>query len=181
MLVLLDRDGVINVDLPTGVLRFEEFVFLPRAKEAIALLTRHGFSVAVCTNQSAIGKGQTTHEIVAQVHDYMCKEVASAGGRIDAVYYAPEAPDEPSTRRKPAPGMLLEALATFGAAPEKTPFVGDALRDLEAAYAAGCPRILTRSGKGGALAASGIPPHLAPVQVVDDLFAAAEMLIHRSR
>lgn len=177
MLVLLDRDGVINKDTPTGVLRFEEFEFLPRAKEGIALLTRRGFSVAVCTNQSAIGKGQTTHAIVERVHAYMCEEVAKAGGRIDAVYYAAEAPDQPSQRRKPAPGMLLEALAEFKADPARTPYVGDMLRDLKAAHAAGCPRILARTGKGATLEESGIPAHLSPVTVADDLYAAAEIII----
>lgn len=177
MLVLLDRDGVINEDLPTGVLRFEEFRFLPRAIQAIAMLTRAGFRVAVCTNQSAIGKGWTTHDIVRQVHAHMCAEVAKAGGVIDAVYYAWEAPEEPSTRRKPAPGMLLEGLAQFAADPARTPFVGDMVRDLEAALAAGCPRILTRTGKGAALEAAGIPEALHPVTVVDDLYAAAEYIL----
>ncbi len=179
MLVLLDRDGVINADTPTGVLTFDQFVLLPRAVEAIALLTNAGFKIAVCTNQSAIGKGETTHEIVKAVHEYMCAEVARGGGRIDAVYYAPEAPNEPSPRRKPAPGMLFEALAQFGAEASRTPFVGDMLRDLEAAHAAGCPRILARTGKGAALEAVGIPPHLAPVTVTDDIYTAAELIISR--
>lgn len=177
MLVFLDRDGVINEDLPTGVLRFEEFRFLPRAVEAIVLLTRAGFKVAVATNQSAIGKGQTTHEIVNQVHAYMCTEVEKAGGKIDAVYYAWEAPDQPSTRRKPAPGMLLEGLAEFHAKPSRTPFIGDMVRDLEAGFAAGCPRILVRTGKGAALEAEGIPADLLPVPVVNDLYEAAERVI----
>ena len=181
MLVLLDRDGVINEDSPTGVLKFEQFVFLPRAVEAIVRLTNAGFHIAVCTNQSAIGKGWITHEIVKQVHDYMCDEVAKAGGKIDAVYYAPEGPGQLSTRRKPAPGMLFEAMAAFGADPAHTPFVGDMLRDMNAAVAAGCPRILTRTGKGAAIEAQGIPEHCGPVVVVDDLFAAAEFVVANYR
>lgn len=177
MLVLLDRDGVINEDLPTGVLKFEDFVFLPRAIEAIAMFTRAGFDIAVCTNQSAIGKGWTTHEIVHQVHDFMCAQVEKAGGKIGAIYYAPEGPGELSTRRKPAPGMLREAMEQFGADPQNTPFVGDMLRDMNAAVNAGCPRILTRTGKGAKIEAEGIPPQCAPVVVVDDLFAAAEYII----
>lgn len=177
MLVLLDRDGVINADSPTGVLKFEEFEFLPRAIEAIVKLTKAGCRIAVCTNQSAIGKGWTTHEIVHQVHRFMIAEVEKAGGKIDEVYYADEAPEVPSTRRKPAPGMLLEALAKFKADPTRTPYVGDMQRDMEAALAAGCQRILTRTGKGAALEAAGIPPHLAPVLVTDDICTAAEHII----
>ena len=177
MLVLLDRDGVINCDLPEGVVKFEEFQFLPRAIEAIVLLTKAGFSIAVCTNQSAAGKGTLAPETLDRIHGFMVEEVAKAGGRIDAVYAACDAPDVPSTRRKPAPGMLLEALAQFDAEPAKTPFVGDMIRDLQAAVAAGCPRILVRTGKGAKLEAQGIPSEVAPVSVYDDLFAAAQAII----
>ncbi|MBN67500.1 MAG: D-glycero-beta-D-manno-heptose-1,7-bisphosphate 7-phosphatase, partial [Rickettsiales bacterium] len=57
MLVLLDRDGVINEDLPKGVCHLDEWSILPGAAEAIAQLTSHHVKVAVVTNQSAIGKG----------------------------------------------------------------------------------------------------------------------------
>jgi D-glycero-D-manno-heptose 1,7-bisphosphate phosphatase len=181
MLVLLDRDGVINIDHPTGVLKFEDFVFLPRAIEAVVALSQAGFHIAVCTNQSAIGLGTTTHAIVREVHAYMCAEIAKAGGRINAIYYASEAPNDYSLWRKPAPGMLLEGLKEFDADPARTPFVGDMLRDMQAAVAAGCPRILTRTGKGSALEQSGIPEAIAPVVVVDDIAAAADYILAHYR
>lgn len=177
MLVLLDRDGVINEDDPVGVLRFEQFHFLPRSIEGIVKLTKAGFNIVVCTNQAAIGKGWTTHTIVTEVHEFMRAEVAKAGGKIDEVYYASAAPEMPSIWRKPAPGMLLEGIRNYGADPARTPFVGDMERDMEAALAAGCPRILTRTGKGAKLEMAGIPEHLKPVVVMDDLFTAADYII----
>ncbi|MFZ4540650.1 MAG: D-glycero-alpha-D-manno-heptose-1,7-bisphosphate 7-phosphatase [Rickettsiales bacterium] len=177
MLVLLDRDGVINKDGPEGVLRFEEFVLLPHAIEGIVKLTKAGFNIAVCTNQSAIGMGKTTHAIVHQVHDHMSAEVEKAGGKIDEIYYASEAPNEFSRWRKPAPGMLLAGIKKFNADPARTPFVGDMLRDMEAALTAGCPRILTRTGKGASIEAKGIPAHLQPLTVTDNLLTAAELII----
>lgn len=177
MLVLLDRDGVINVDTPTGVLTQAEFVLLPRAVEAIAMLTHAGCTIAICTNQSAIGKGWTTEKILADIHAAMLADIEKQGGKIARIYHAPEHPDVPSLRRKPAPGMLLDALHDFNAEAARTPYVGDALRDLEAAASAGCPRILTRTGKGTALEATGIPPHVAPVQVCDDLYDAARYIL----
>lgn len=181
MFVLLDRDGVINVDGPVGVLKLEEFVFLPRSIDAIVRLTQAGYRIAVCTNQSAIGKGWMSEDTLHVIHHYMRSEVEKQGGKIEKIYYAPDHPDVPSTRRKPAPGMLLEALAHFGADPARTPMVGDMMRDLEAAIAAGCPRILTRTGKGAALEASGIPEAIAPVTVCDDLYDAVTYILANYR
>jgi len=176
-LVLLDRDGVLNQDTPEGILRREEFRLLPGAAEAVARLTQAGCHVAICTNQSAISRGLLTVAELAAIHDLLHQAVAAAGGKIDAIYFAPDPPDAPGARRKPAPGMLLEALAAFHASAAETFMVGDMLRDLEAAYAAGCPRILVRTGKGAGVEALGIPPHLAPVVVVDNLAAAVEHIL----
>lgn len=177
MLVLLDRDGVINRDDAVGILRIEDFQILPRVREAIALLKRHRFKIAVCTNQSAIGRGTLSVETLDAMHAMLQQELQHGGGRIDAFYHAPDLPEQPTSRRKPGPGMLQEAMARFGADPACTPMVGDMLRDMEAAHAAGCPRVLVRSGKGARTLEKGLPEALAPVTVVDDLFAAAEHIV----
>ena len=174
MLVLLDRDGVINADRAEGILKLDHFILLPRVVEAIAMLTRAGFNTAICTNQSAVGRGNLSLVTLGSIHDELRLQVEAGGGRIDKIYFADDVPENPGPRRKPGPGMLLEALAHFGADAARTPMVGDMLRDMEAAKAAGCPRILVRSGKGAKLAEKGIPEHVAPVTVCDDLFAAAE-------
>lgn len=177
MLVLLDRDGVINRDAKIGILREQDFDILPRVTEAIAMLTKAGFSIAICTNQSAIGRGQLSEATLNAIHDTLQREVNKHGGKIDAFFHAPDIPEKPTARRKPGPGMLLEAIAQFGADPAQTPMVGDMLRDMEAALAAGCPRILVRSGKGAHTLEQGIPAALQPVTIVDDLFAAAEHIL----
>ena len=179
MLVLLDRDGVINEDTPQGVTALAEFHFIPRAIEGIVRLTKAGYRLAVCTNQSAIGKGLLSEEGLAEIHQHMLSEITQAGGRIDRIYVAPDHPDAPSERRKPAPGMLREALTDFAADAAHTPFIGDALRDMEAAAVLGCPRILIRTGKGAALESAGIPEHIVPLTLCDDLYAAAELLCAR--
>ena len=177
MLVLLDRDGVINRDTDSGVLCPEDFHLLPRVPEAIALLKKHGFHIAVCTNQSAIGRGLLSEEGLAAIHDKMQRQLSPQGGMIDAIYYAPDHPHHTTSRRKPGPGMLQEAIAKFGADPVRTPMVGDMLRDLEAAHAAGCPAILVRSGKGEKTLAAGIPGDLQPVIICSDLYDAAEYIV----
>ncbi len=177
MLVLLDRDGVINRDARTGILRLEDFHILPRVPEAIARLTKAGRRIAVCTNQSAVGRGQLAVETLNAMHEFVQQEVQKHGGYIDLFLHAPDIPEQPTPRRKPGPGMLQEAMQAFGADPASTPMVGDMLRDMEAAHHAGCPRILVRSGKGAHTCEQGIPAALQPVTVVDDLFAAVDHIL----
>lgn len=176
MLVLLDRDGVINRDAKIGILRVEDFDIFPQALEAIANFTKAGFKIAICTNQSAIGRGDLTLETLTIIHHKLRDEVIKAGGRIDMILHAPDTPEKPTQRRKPGPGMLLEALEAYEAKPEETTMIGDMLRDLEAAHAAGCKKMLVRTGKGKQTEEKGIPDHLQPVTIVDNLLEASRIL-----
>ena len=173
-LILLDRDGVINADTEKGVHTRDAFAFLPRALDAIAMLTQAGCALAICTNQSAVGRGWMTQETLDDIHRHMRQAIAAHGGRIEAIYVAPDAPDAATPRRKPGPGMLQEALQQFGAPAKHTPFIGDAARDIAAAYAAGCPGILVRTGKGAATEAEGFAEGAAPIHIADDLYDAAQ-------
>lgn len=177
MLVLLDRDGVINEDRESGVTCLEEFRFLPGATRAIAKLSRAGFTIAILTNQSAVAKGLLSAATLDEIHHYMCARIEEAGGRIAAIYTCTDHPDRPGFRRKPAPGMVLEALADFNVAPEHTPFIGDALRDLQAASAAGCPSVLVKTGKGNFTLNNGLPDEIQPIAVVEDLEQAASYVV----
>lgn len=145
-LVLLDRDGVINVDRGVGITRQEDFCLIPGAAAAIAALNNAGISVAIATNQACVGRGELSLSGLYAIHALMRKELAKVGARVDKIYHCPDA--TPSPRRKPAPGMLLEALVDFEADAADTPFVGDAVRDVEAAFAAGCLPVLVKTGKG---------------------------------
>lgn len=177
MLVLLDRDGVINEDTPLGVARLEEFRLLPGALEGIARLSQAGWRIAVVTNQSAVAKGLLSLEALEALHAHLRRQVSAQGGRIDAFYVCTDHPDHPTPRRKPAPGMILEALRDFGADAAATPFIGDALRDMQAAARAGCPRILVKTGKGKIALNTGLPDEVQPVTTVDGLSDAAAYVI----
>lgn len=179
MLVLLDRDGVINEDLPTGVRTLEEFYLLDGALEAMAMLTKAGHTLAIVSNQSAVAKGWTTQEIVDDIHTKLIKDVETTGGNILHIYLCTDHPDAPTHRRKPNPGMIEEALVDFGATASDTIFIGDALRDLQAAHAAGCQKILVKTGKGARLLQEGIPEALQPVDVFANLLAASKHLCEK--
>jgi D-glycero-D-manno-heptose 1,7-bisphosphate phosphatase len=176
-LVLMDRDGVLNVDRPDSVKTPDELKMIPRAAEAVARLNAAGIKVAVATNQSVVGRGIIDAAMLERIHGKLYDELARAGARLDALLVAPDTPDAASDRRKPGPGMLREALTRFRASPAETPMIGDTLSDLKAAAAAGCRRVLVRTGKGALTQAAGLPPELLPVAVHEDLWSAVEVLL----
>ena len=168
-LILLDRDGVLNLDRPDSVKSPAELVMLPGAAAAVARLNQAGRLVVVCTNQSVVGRGIIDEAMLAHIHDKLRAELAREGARLDALIHCPDHPQRPGPRRKPAPGMLREAMAQFRVSPSQSVMIGDGLIDLEAAVAAGCARVLVRSGKGRATQAAGLARHVLPVAIHEDL------------
>jgi D-glycero-D-manno-heptose 1,7-bisphosphate phosphatase len=177
-LVLLDRDGVINEDIePHGVVTPEAFRFIPEALGAIKMLHQAGFAIAIITNQSAVGKELMTLETLGTIHDMMLQEIRAFGGDIDAIYSCHDHPDHATHRRKPNAGMLEEALRDFKADAATTPMVGDALRDMQAAYTMGCPRILVRTGKGQHVLEKNSIEGLQPVTICANVREAATHIL----
>jgi D-glycero-D-manno-heptose 1,7-bisphosphate phosphatase len=176
-LVLIDRDGVLNVDRADYVKNPGELEMLPGSAAALARLNAAGLRVAVCTNQSPIGRGIFDEAMLARIHERLRDELAREGARLDAIFHCPDAPGRPSACRKPAPGMLQEAMRRFGAQAHETPFVGDSLSDMQAAAAAGCRRHLVRTGHGAKTQAAGLPDAVLPVAIHETFADAVEALI----
>lgn len=168
-LVVLDRDGVINLDSDTYIKSPDEWVAIPGSLEAIARLNQAGYRVAVATNQSGIGRGLFDMAALNAMHMKMHRLAASVGGRIDGVFFCPHTAQDHCDCRKPKPGMLKMIAERFEIEPADTPIVGDALRDLQAGVALGFRPHLVRTGKGEkTLAAGGLPEG---TKVHDDLRA----------
>lgn len=176
-LVLLDRDGVLNQDSSEYVKNPGELHMIPGSARAVARLNRAGLKVAVCTNQSAVGRGIFDLAMLERIHQKLREELAREGASIDEIFFCPDPPWAATRRRKPGPGMLEEALRRFSASPHDTPMIGDNRPDLEAAAALGCPRHLVRTGHGAKVQAAGLPPAVLPVRVHDDLAAAVTALL----
>ena len=113
-LVILDRDGSINRASDEFVKSPEEWHPLPGSLEAISRLSHAGFHVVLATNQSGIGRGLFDMAALNAVHARMLKSLAAVGGRIDAIFYCPHAPDEGCTCRKPEPGLLFQIQERYG-------------------------------------------------------------------
>ncbi len=147
--IILDRDGVLNRKPAKAqyVRRWEEFEWLPEAKEALGALKRAGYRVAVVSNQAGIARGAMTEADLLDIHRRMVREATQASGGIDAIYYCPHGWDEGCECRKPKPGMLFQAQRDLNLDLSRTPFVGDDERDAQAADAAGCPSVLVSEQK----------------------------------
>lgn len=171
--VLLDRDGVINHDSDAYILGVDDWEPLPGSLAAIARLTRAGIPVAVCTNQSARARGLISAAGLAAIHRRMTAAIEAAGGQLAGVFVCPHGPTDDCDCRKPAPGLLHQALETLDCAPDKALFIGDSRRDLDAARRAGVTAWLVRTGNGRRTEADGG----TAVPVYDDLAAAVEALL----
>ncbi|HEY0563236.1 MAG TPA: D-glycero-beta-D-manno-heptose 1,7-bisphosphate 7-phosphatase [Methylophilus sp.] len=173
-LVILDRDGVINVDSSNFIKNPNEWVPIPGSLEAIAQLNQHGFRVAVATNQSGIARGLFDMATLNAIHEKMHRALAQVGGRIDALFYCPHAADDKCDCRKPKTGMIKEIGRRFSIELNNVYGVGDAFRDLQAFSDAGCKPILVRTGKGEMTLSQGnLPPN---TQVVADLAEAVQLI-----
>ena len=148
--VILDRDGVINQDSPEYIKSPEEWLPLPGALEAIALLGHRGVDVYVVTNQAGIGRGLLSLAALEKIHTKMRRAVIAAGGEIKDLRFCPHHPDDRCACRKPRIGMLEHLAEAHGIDLPRSPLVGDSLTDLEAAEAAGCTPVLVLTGRGKA-------------------------------
>lgn len=147
-LIVLDRDGVINEDHDQPVASADEWSPIPGSLEAIARLYQNGWSVAVATNQSGIGRGLMTLGNLHEVHQRLHEQVNQVGGKIDVIAFCPHTDSDDCACRKPAPGMLYTISERLGADLSDVVMVGDSLRDVQAAMAAAAKPIIVRTGKG---------------------------------
>jgi D-glycero-D-manno-heptose 1,7-bisphosphate phosphatase len=183
-LVILGRDGVLNVFRDDHVKDPAEWQPLPGALEAVARMNHAGWHTVLATNQSGIGRGLVDMAALNAVHQHMMKLLAEKGGRIDAVFFCPHTPEEQCACRKPLPGLLLQIAERYGldGLLSQVPMVCDTARDLQAARAAGCEPHLVRTGRAAALSPEQLAQWLVGIDGVtvhDDLAAFAEFLLHR--
>jgi D-glycero-D-manno-heptose 1,7-bisphosphate phosphatase len=181
-IVILGRDGILNEFREGHVTAPEEWQPVDGALEAVARINHAGWHVVVATNQSGIGRGMIDMSAVNAVHARMHQMLQAQGGRIDAVFFCPHTPEDQCDCRKPKPGLLLDVLYRYGASAPDVPVVGDTLRDLQAAAAAGCEPHLVLSGRARGLSGDALQQLLAQVpssQVHDSLAAFAEFLLQR--
>jgi D-glycero-D-manno-heptose 1,7-bisphosphate phosphatase len=166
--VFWDRDGTLMEEVhycgdPARVKIY------PKVPEALRALKQAGFLNFIVSNQSGIGRGLITG---AQYHAVQRELLRQVGEElIDASYFCPDAPDVPSLRRKPEPGMLLEASAEFGIHLSASYVVGDKAADIECGRRVGAATILVLTGYGR-------QQTCAPDFTAADASGAADWILH---
>lgn len=146
--IFLDRDGVININRPDHIKTWDEFIFLPRAVDALRRIASSEFLAIVTTNQSGINRGVFSQENLLNIHTRMAEEIRKNGGRLDAVYFCPHKPEEKCECRKPGIKMYRDAEREWGIDLTRSYMIGDAMVDVQAALAIGAMPLLVLTGRG---------------------------------
>lgn len=185
-LLILDRDGTLNRSRDDYVASADEWEALPGALEAVARLNQGGWRVVLATNQSGIGRGLFDMASLNAIHAKMHRALAAAGGRVEAIFFCPHAPEDACHCRKPEPGLFEQIGDRFGVPLDEVPVAGNALRHVQAGALAGCPTHLLMTGKSEHLRThAGAPEVLSAqlpglpegTQLHEDLGAFADWLL----
>jgi D-glycero-D-manno-heptose 1,7-bisphosphate phosphatase len=142
--VFLDRDGVLNRaevrgGRPYPPASVDETKILPGVAEALTALREAGFLLIVVTNQPDVARGTQRREVVEAINAKL-----KAALPLDDFYVSYEDGDSP--RRKPNPGLLLEAAQAYQINLVASFMVGDRWKDVEAGRRAGCASVFIDLG-----------------------------------
>lgn len=171
--VFLDRDGTLMTDVeycgdPARVAVF------PGAANALARLRENGYRLVMVSNQSGIGRGYFTEQDFQRVQAEVFRQLGNEG-KLDGAYHCPERPEDASDRRKPGPGMILEASADLNLDLGRSYLIGDSRADVEAGRRAGLAgTVFVLTGK-----APDERRDCCPDAVASDLSAAADWILSR--
>ncbi|MCK9237516.1 MAG: D-glycero-beta-D-manno-heptose 1,7-bisphosphate 7-phosphatase [Thiopseudomonas sp.] len=173
-LIILDRDGVINLDSDDYIKTPAEWIPIDGSIEAIARLYKSGWTVAVATNQSGLARGYYDSATLDAMHDKLRALLAEQQAQIGLIAYCPHGPEDDCQCRKPKTGLLEQISQHYQQPLTGTWFVGDSLRDLHAAVSMQAVPVLVKTGKGAQTVQQALPEGTL---VFQNLAAAADYLL----
>jgi histidinol-phosphate phosphatase family protein len=177
-LIILDRDGVLNESVPNpkearpdSPLRVDAVVVFPWVPSVLRSLTDMGYRLAIATNQPAFAKGKVSLEELERVHARVLEEISREGARISSSHMCLHRAEDGCACRKPKPGLLLDALASYpGRDEQRCWMVGDRATDVLAGVAAGVQTALLADESGREqreLASAAVPPSFCGADLRD--------------
>ena len=142
--IFFDRDGTINEDVGY-ISKLESFRLIAGIKPALRLLKDMGFKLFIATNQSGVGRGIISEEILETIHQKMFEEFRQDGIEFDGIKYCPHRPDDKCLCRKPQPKMIKDLARKCHIDLKTSYFVGDKISDVLTGKNAGCKTVLLLS------------------------------------
>jgi histidinol-phosphate phosphatase family protein len=157
--ILLDRDGTVNVEVGR-ITRPADIVLITGIGEAINRAHAAGYLVGVVTNQPVVARGDVTCAELDAIHGRMEMLLAESRAFLDGIYVCPHHPDRgfpgevvslkgPCVCRKPATGLVDQAVAELGLDTSLSWLIGDTTSDVQCAVAAGLFPVLVGTGHAG--------------------------------
>ena len=150
--VFFDRDNTLIVN-SEYLGDPDQVELIPNAAEAVGRARALGFAIVVVSNQSGVARGMFGEDDVRKVNARMDAMLVELDARaiVDRHEFCPTHPQGKvkaycldDDRRKPKPGMILDAARGMGLDLKRSWLIGDAPRDVAAGHAAGCRTILLR-------------------------------------
>lgn len=128
--VVLDRDGTINVDRSylSDPLQLE---FAPGAINGLQELTRAGCRFVIVTNQSGVARGFFDLRQLEMLHDALRRMLTEIGVSVEKIYVCPHAPDAGCKCRKPEAGLMTLAAKELKFDPARSFVIGDKESDVQ--------------------------------------------------
>ena len=170
--IILDRDGVINLDSAKFIKNENEWKPITRRLDAITLLTKNFYNILLISNQSGVSRGLVGYENHLKIHSKLLSSLSQNGGSIYSSYYCFDHPDSKSNNRKPKPGMYLDLASRLNIDLSSVFAIGDSPRDIKAALSSGCKPLGVMTGNGNL-----IKEQMPDIEVFDDLYEAAQFVI----
>jgi D-glycero-D-manno-heptose 1,7-bisphosphate phosphatase len=169
--VLLDRDGTL-IEEKDYLCDPDQLELIPGAAAALKRLQNGGWGLCLVTNQSGVARGYFNLERLQRVHQRLADELALFDVELDGIYICPHSPEDACHCRKPAPGMIDQAIAVHGFDPRQAWVIGDKEVDIGLAHAVGAKSILVRTGYGKSYESETTADFVA-----DDLSEAVDLIL----
>ena len=143
----LDRDGTI-IEERDFIRKPDQIQFIPGSVDAIKTLRNLGYKIVVISNQSGIGRGILTEQMVREVNQSFMRRLEDHGAPVDAIYFCTHHPDDKCNCRKPKPGMVDTAVEELGLEVKGALVIGDKLADVKLGKNIGAKTALVLTGYG---------------------------------
>lgn len=142
--VFFDRDGIVNERIVGDYVKsIKEFQFIPDFFTTFQIVLSCDCYSFLVSNQQGIGKGLMTEHDLQEIHHFMnLKLISITDYTFDEIFFCSSLDEQNDYRRKPNPGMIIEAIGKYKLDKTKCIFIGDSLSDVKAGKNAGIKTIL---------------------------------------